>query len=168
MRQSFSLSELEKELVGSMTLIKTSGKRQKNVPVLITPQNKVAIDLLINNRDTLGLNDASPLFARAPKGNVLDPWYALKKTCKAADVDASSMTSTSLRKYLATVVQIMNLKENEMDQIAMHLGHVLAFHRKYYRLQHSTVELCKIARLLMRTEEGLGDGLDDVADMDDC
>ena len=158
-----SLSELERELVTSMTLIKTSGKRQRNVPVLITPANKRAIDVLIAARADVGVSGSSALFARAPKGNALDSWYALKKACRDAGVDTENITSTSLRKYLATVVQIMNLKENEMDQIASHLGHDITVHRKYYRLQNSTVELCKIARLLMRTEETLGDGLDDNA-----
>ena len=158
-----SLSELERELVTSMTLIKTSGKRQRNVPVLITPANKRAIYVLIAARADVGVSGSSALFARAPKGNALDSWYALKKACRDAGVDTENITSTSLRKYLATVVQIMNLKENEMDQIASHLGHDITVHRKYYRLQNSTVELCKIARLLMRTEETLGDGLDDNA-----
>ena len=57
-----------------------------------------------------------------------------------------------MRKYLATVVQILNLKENEMDMLASHLGHDLAVHRRYYRLQDCTIELGKIAHLLLSTE----------------
>ena len=65
-----------------------------------------------------------------------------------------------MRKYLATVVQIMNLSENEMD-LATHLGHDLVIHRKYYRLPDSTVELSKIAKLLLSTEGTLASNLDD-------
>ena len=64
--------------------------------------------------------------------------------CTEAGVqDEKCITSTSMRKYLATVAQVLNLKENEMDQVASHLGHDLHIHRRYYRLQESTVELTK-------------------------
>ena len=62
-----------------------------------------------------------------------------------------------MRKYLATIAQVMNLRENEMDMIASHLGHDLAVRRRYYRLQDSTIELSKIARLLVSTEGRLGE-----------
>ena len=62
---------------------------------------------------------------------------------------------------MATVVQTMNVIENEMDQVASHLGHDLAIHRKYYRLPDSTVELSKIAKLLMSTEGTLVTNFDD-------
>ena len=62
------------------------------------------------------------------------------------------ITATNMRKYLATIAQVMNLRESEMDMLASHMGHDLAIHRQYYRLQDSTIELSKIARLLMSTE----------------
>ena len=60
-----------------------------------------------------------------------------------------------MRKYLATVAQVLNLKENEMDQVASHLGHDLHIHRRYYRLEESTVEPTKIANFLLSTEGDL-------------
>ena len=57
-----------------------------------------------------------------------------------------------MRKYLATVVQVLNLKEHELDMLANHLGHDLTVVRKYYRLQDCTIEQGKIERFLMSTD----------------
>ena len=161
-----SLSSLEKQIMGKMTLIKTRGKRGRTVPVIIPRLEKEAIDLMVSLRESVGLHDDAPseafLFSRAPDGRPVNGWYELKKECEAAGCEQTqNITSTSMRKYLATVVQIMNLTENEMDQIASHLGHDLTVHKKYYRLPESTVELSKIAKLLMSTEDGLGANFND-------
>ena len=80
------------------------------------------------------------------------------RICELTGVkNRKTITATNMRKYLATIAQVMNLKENEMDMVASHLGHDLAVHRRYYRLQDSTIELSKIARLLMSTESRLGE-----------
>ena len=158
-----SLSQLERELVTKMTLVQLIGKRDRIVPILLPPEEKRAIEALLRYRQTVGLPEEGKLFAKAPKGSVMCHGYALKKACRNAGVDERKITSTTLRKYLATVVQVMSLTESEMDQVAMHLGHDLTVHRRYYRLQHSTVELSKVSRLLMSTEDKLEGGLDDIA-----
>lgn len=65
-----------------------------------------------------------------------------------------AITSTNLRKYIATVTQICNLSENQTDWLARHLGHDARVHREYYRLQESSVELTKVSKLLLAVEEG--------------
>ena len=161
-----SLSALERQIMSKMCLIKTRGKRGRTVPVIIPQLEKEAVDLLVSLRGCVGLRDDAPdealLFTRAPSGKPLNGWYELRKAClEAGCKNIKSITSTNMRKYLATVVQIMNLSENEMDQVATHLGHDLAIHRKYYRLPDSTVELSKIAKLLLSTEGTLASNLDD-------
>ena len=156
-----SLSDLERELVAKMTLVQLIGKRGRVVPILIPPEERRAIEALLQARQIVGLPANGKLFAKTPRNTVMCHGYALKKTCREAGVDAQKITSTTLRKYLATVVQVMRLTENEMDQVAMHLGHDLNVHRRYYRLQHSTVELSKVSRLLLSTENHLEGGLDD-------
>ena len=65
-----------------------------------------------------------------------------------------AIQSVKLRKYVATVSQILNLEENELDWLARHLGHDIRVHREYYRLQESTLELAKVSKLLMAVDEG--------------
>ena len=153
-----SLNDEEKELMGEMTLIKTSGKRDRTVPVLIPPEEKEAIDTLVSCRPIVGLDKEDGfLFGKSPKGSHINAWYALKQACGRAGV--GKVTSTSMRKYLATVAQVMNLNDTEMDQLASHLGHDIRVHRKHYRLQDSTVEMAKVANVLRSTEKRLGENL---------
>ncbi|CAG9824529.1 unnamed protein product [Phaedon cochleariae] len=65
-----------------------------------------------------------------------------------------TITSTKLGKYVATVFQVFNLKENECDWLARHLGHDIRVHREYYRLHENTVELTKVSRLLLAVDQG--------------
>lgn len=60
----------------------------------------------------------------------------------------------------------MDLRSNELDSLADHLGHNIAVHREYYRLPSSTIEISKVGKLLMAAERGLdkfaGKTLDDI------
>ncbi|KAL2099510.1 hypothetical protein ACEWY4_003904 [Coilia grayii] len=70
----------------------------------------------------------------------------------------------------------MNLRNNELDQLADFLGHNIAVHRQYYRLPEATVQVTKIAKLLLALEKGklpelqgkTLDELGELADGDGC
>ncbi|KAK3534610.1 hypothetical protein QTP86_016760 [Hemibagrus guttatus] len=77
------------------------------------------------------------------------------------------LRSTHLRKHVATLSQILNLKNNELDQVADFLGHDIRVHREYYRLPEATIQLAKISKLLLAMEKGRlpdlqGKSLDDI------
>jgi len=42
------------------------------------------------------------------------------------------------------LLQILDMKENELDMVAKHLGHDPKTHKDFYRLSHSTLELSKV------------------------
>ena len=65
-----------------------------------------------------------------------------------------SITSTKLRKYIATVSQTAALSEVDIDWLARHLGHDVRVHREFYRLHHSTTELAKVSKLLLAVDSG--------------
>ena len=78
-----------------------------------------------------------------------------------------AVTSTRLRKYVATVSQILDLRENELDWLAHHLGHDITVHREYYRVHQSTIQLTKVGKILTTVDEGktqhcAGKSLDDI------
>ena len=59
---------------------------------------------------------------------------------------------TQLRKHVATLSQVLNLKNHELDQVADFLGHDIRVHREYYRLPEA--QLPKISKLLFAMEKG--------------
>ena len=46
------------------------------------------------------------------------------------------------------------MEEKEKQEVARHMGHELAVHRKFYRLQDDIIELAKISKLLIAVENG--------------
>ena len=49
------------------------------------------------------------------------------------------ITSTNLRKYVATISQLVDMTETEMGWLARHLGHDIHVHKEYYRLPDTTL-----------------------------
>lgn len=62
--------------------------------------------------------------------------------------------------------QIMNLKDNELDQLATFMRHDICVHREYYRLTENTLQLARMSKLLMAVELGTdvyrGKSLDEI------
>ena len=65
-----------------------------------------------------------------------------------------ALSSTKLRKHIATLSNVLNLSNTELDQLADFLGHDVRVHRDYYRLPEGTLQLAKISKILMALETG--------------
>ena len=65
-----------------------------------------------------------------------------------------TLSCTKLRKHVATVSKVLNLKDTEMDQLADFMGHDIRVHRKFYRLPEGTLQLAKISKVLLALEQG--------------
>ena len=167
-----SLSPVEKELCKVLKRVEIVGKRGRTVPVLLTGEIESWLDELGQKRSLLhGINKDNPyVFPCTYFGSMghirgADVLRDFSLRCKAKFPD--TLTGTNLRKHLATLCQILNLRENEMDMIAKFLGHDLRVHRDYYRLPCDILEVSKVAKLLLAVEKGgaaLGRGtnLDDI------
>jgi hypothetical protein len=60
---------------------------------------------------------------------------AMKKISKKLDLkEPELIKSTNLRKYIATVSQIVDMNKSEMGWLANHLGHDIHVHKEFYRL----------------------------------
>lgn len=163
------LTEFEQKLAKHFERVEIRGKRSRMVPVLLTPNMIAAMELLVENRNQCQvLRENEYLFARPGvlshfRGS--DCFRMFAKQCGAQHPEA--LTSTRLRKQVATLSTVLNLKENEMDQLATFLGHDIRVHREFYRLPESTLQLAKVSKLLIAMEKGnlsdlQGKGLDDI------
>ncbi|XP_049457050.1 uncharacterized protein LOC125903907 [Epinephelus fuscoguttatus] len=128
-----------------------------------------SLDFLIEQRseDNDILDSNEYVFARQNSESHLRGSDCLRKYAAASGArKPETLTSTYLRKHVATMSQIMNLKENELDQLAKFMGHDIRVHREYYRLTENTLQLAKISKLLMAIELGTeaykGKSLDEI------
>jgi len=53
-----------------------------------------------------------------------------------------------------TVLQLIDLNENEREWLAEHLGHTMGVHKSHYRLQEPIIEMAQLSRLLIAIESG--------------
>ena len=122
-----SLTTVEKHLAKNLKLVQVVGKRGRVVPVLLTNEVVSSINVLISTRVTSGVSSNNEYVFARPYNESLENLRghdAIREMVVNAKLESpESITSTKLRKYLATVSQIFNLQENEMDWLARHLGH---------------------------------------------
>ena len=166
---ALGLSAYEKKLCDYFQRVEICGKRARKVPVLLAPHMVSAIDLLIEERAKCGVPmENEYLFARPAalthyRG--ADCFREYARACGAEN--PGTLSSTKLRKQVATLSTMLNMKENELDQLAGFLGHDIRIHREFYRLPESTLELAKVSKILIAMEKGRlpelqGKGLDDI------
>lgn len=152
------LSDFEKVLCKTVLRIEITGKRGRLVPVLLTTQMKESIDLLISEREKLEIPLSNEfIFARINNesdGHIRGSDCLRKLTGEVNLKHPDSLTSTSLRKHIATMTQLLNLKDNELDLLAQFMGHDIRIHREHYRLPSSTMQVAKVSKLLIAMEKG--------------
>lgn len=158
---AMALSKLEQQLCCYFTRVEIVGKRERKVVVLLSPCMVDALTLLTSKRRECGVHDNNVfLFGRPQalshyRGQDCLRIYASQCGAKHPEL----LRSTQLRKHVATLSQILNLKNNELDQVADFLGHDIRVHRDFYRLPVPTMQLAKISKLLLSMEKGDLSGL---------
>ena len=102
-----SLLPMERKLLDRLDMVQTQGKQNKRVPIILTPDMIASIDNLVKHREEVGIKTQNRyLFATAAEGH-LDSWQVLQNVAKAAGCKQPNLiSSTRLRKYIATVCQV--------------------------------------------------------------
>ncbi|KAK2859737.1 hypothetical protein Q5P01_004357 [Channa striata] len=142
------LSDLEKKLFEHFQRIEIKWKQGRKVPILITPDMLESMELLVKTRCKFMF--ARPQALSHFRGS--DVICQVARSCEANHPEA--LSSTKLRKHMATMSKVLNLKDNEMDDLGDFLGHDIRVHRQYYRLPEGTLQLAKISKVLMAQERG--------------
>ncbi|KAJ8043557.1 hypothetical protein HOLleu_10700 [Holothuria leucospilota] len=151
-----SLSPLEEKLLSTLDLVYIRGKRGNAVPVLIPEACKHALDMIIKHRPAVNVSKSNIyIFAVMKSENYLRGHDCLAEVVKEVPLkEPEKIKSTNMRKYVATISQLLSMDNNELDWLARHLGHDINIHRQFYRLHESSLELTKVAKLLMLTDDG--------------
>lgn len=167
---STGLTEVEKRLCKQFARVELRGKKGRKVAVILTTDMTANLSLLISKRKECGVTENNNYLFAIPcsDGHYRGQFGQFADACGAED--PQNLRSTNLSKQIATISQVMNLKDNELDQLADFLGHDIRVHREYYRLPQSTIQLAKISKLLMAMEKGSvkdiqGKSLDEIGGM---
>lgn len=150
------LTPFERKMCEYFARVEIRGKRGRMVPVLLKPSMVTAMELLAEMRESCSVpNDNVFMFGRPEAMSAYRGGECLQKYTKLCGAKhPEALTSTKLRKHIATMSQVLNLEENESDQLADFLGHDIRVHRQYYRLPQGTLQLARMSKVLLAMERG--------------
>lgn len=167
------ISESERHLMKSFKRVVIRGKRGRGVPVLFTEEMKKNADLILQHREQFVRQKNLFLFPNLNSSTTICGSKAIYKHVRLAGVrNPTALTSTKLRKHLATMSQVISLSRQDLEQLADYMGHTADIHKTYYRLPSDVYQMAKVSKLLLLNEKGeaskyKGKCLDDIAiDMD--
>ena len=151
---------IEKKLAERLKLCYLQGKQKRNgknvlVPILFTDEVVKAIKLLKEHSYLLELpKDNNYVFGSGDR--FLPGWDTLQDlTKKISNLEKPKLiTPTRTRKFLATMLQLLDMTDAELTWLTNHFGHTKNVHFAWYRKEDSTIELTKMARVLCAVDSG--------------
>lgn len=146
------LTESEKILYHSLKRVVIRGKRGRGVPVLFDREMVQSVEFIISIRENFDLINNSFLFGLPGTENPIAGSAVMRKHARLSlgnANEATLLTSTKLRKHLATMVQILKMDKNELEQLATFMGHTEKTHAQFYRLPDDIYQTAKVSKLLM-------------------
>lgn len=160
-RQSYEefsevVSATEKVLMKRFKRVVIRGKRGRGVPVLFSTETQSHIDLLLKNRKNFFQDEENPyLFGLPGRKTTIIGYKVLDKIAKNSGLKyPEAISSTRLRKHLATITQLFNMNDNDIEQLATFMGHTERVHRGEYRLPDDVYQTAKLCKILLAMESG--------------
>ncbi|XP_052756327.1 uncharacterized protein LOC128201936 [Galleria mellonella] len=153
-----TLSASERVLVKTFKRVVVRGKRGREVPVLFSKEVQGDIKLLLTIRDKFVSTTNKLLFGNPGFENSIYGYKVLERYSRLSGAkNPKAISSTRLRKHLATLSQIFSMSENDLEQLATFMGHTNEVHKKSYRLPDDVYQTAKISKLLILMEDGKAD-----------
>ncbi|XP_038063286.1 uncharacterized protein LOC119733978 [Patiria miniata] len=153
------LTDFEKHLLESQEVIVIRGKTGRGVPVLVPAECSAVLKFLTDAevRRDVGIHPENKYVFAASRGfGVVRGYECLSKVCQRASLShPGRITSVTLRKYMATISQVVNLSRSELDWVCDHLGHTVDVHRTHYRARSDVIERIEVAKLLLIQDKGI-------------
>lgn len=147
-----SLSEEEQKLLQEMSRLETKGKFENKVPILLTKEMEETMECLTTLRKKCGVMPENKYFFAIP--GYINAHHrgsdVLREIRNLSGVQYPKLiTSTTLRKEIATLAAVSGLGKNDVSQLAVFLGHTQEVHKKYYRLPEETLQTAKVGKFLV-------------------
>lgn len=129
-----TLSENEKQLTKRYKRVVNGGKGFRAVVILVPEIIQNYIRVLLQNRTKYIFDENDYIFA-VPESTI--KWgqgdVAIRKLAEKINLkEKEAFTSNKLRKHIATVMQLLNLSQDEAKQFSRFMGHTQKTHEEFY------------------------------------
>ena len=148
-------SEFEKSLLSVLERIEIRGKKGRTVPIIFTSDVAQRLAVLIQCRPE-HIPPGNPfLFATKSESTHYRGSDTIRKFAAACDADKPQLlTSTKLRKQVATLAQVLSLQPHELDAVAAFLGHDIRVQSDFYRMPLDVMQLARISKVFLAADQG--------------
>ena len=155
------LDDVEKKLSERLEICYIEGKKKKGgrsnalVPILFTEETVQGIKLLVANRAVMEIKEEND-YVFASGDFYLRGWDTLQGITKKVEGLQSPhlITPTRARKYLATMLQLLDMNDAELTWLTNHFGHTKNVHHSWYRREDATIEVTRVAKVLEAVDHG--------------
>lgn len=129
-----SLDQSERLIASSYTHFYTRGKKHSVVPVMVPKRQIPSLDLIIKLRPLAKVTAENPYLFGKQELSFFNGSHALRYLSERSGIENHNLLrSTTLRKQIATMSQVMNMKSGDLEVLAGYLGHTIDVHRSFYR-----------------------------------
>lgn len=150
---SSCLTETEKILLNRYSRFIVEGKRGRGVPILLSPNMKMHLELLLDSRNNFV--DNNEYIFHSGGAYFIDGTKTLRKyAIKSGAQRPNTITATRLRKHLATITQLLQFSETDLEQLSNFMGHTLKTHCNIYRMPDDIYQTAKVSKLLLLMTSG--------------
>ena len=125
---------------------------------MLTAAMKKSLDLLLSTRSKAGIAEENTfLFSRA---NVDSLQHLHGSDCLRQEAEKCGakhpeyIRSTKLRKQIATIAQVINLKDHGLDILVSFMGHDIRIHKAFYRIPEPALQAAKSPNYCLAWSEG--------------
>ena len=148
------LNQFEQNLLSVLERLEIKRNRGRIVPILITAEIAEWVKILLEHCHKFIAEDNQYLFANTGNSNHRGCDVLRKYTSLCGAQRPHLLTTTRLRKHVASLAQVLALREHEMDMVASFMGHDLRIHRAFYRMPLDVLQVAIVSKVFLACEEG--------------
>ncbi|XP_063931205.1 uncharacterized protein LOC135143259 [Zophobas morio] len=158
-----SLDIREQEAVKEFSLIFLRGKLNRSVSMLVDHTTLECLNLIMKHREQAGVLKENPYIFGLPGEDQqefrhLDACTLMRNYSSSCGLShPETIRATLLRKHIATYCAAMGYTDEQISDVANHLGHEEKIHKNYYRMPVVTKEITRMSKLLNNALIGSGE-----------
>ena len=162
------LSPMEKHLLEILFILKTPGKGDRMVPILLTRRLQDGLKVMCAVRKKLPqFQNNQFLFAAQNADGFLDATTAFRNASQEAELEKpENVRALNLRRHVGTMAQILNLGKDGLKLLSKLMSHTERVHNQFYELPEDTLLLTKASKVLFAIDKGIhkykGKSLDEI------
>lgn len=148
------LSDSQKVIVDEYLRFNFGGKRNREIPILLSIEMQNYVTMIINNREKAGVEEKNPFIFGIPgfdgtRYKHLRACNLLRRFSKLCNAKyPERLRAGKLRKHFATTIASLEIDECRIYDISNFMGHHENIHRSHYRQQVVTRDVLGVSEFL--------------------